>query len=60
MSSDNSKATRMGNAKDIRNAALDEAARVAIAHSNYGALSGNRRALKIAAAIELLKSKNDD
>lgn len=46
--------------QQIRNAALDEAARVAIAHSNYGALSGNRRAFKIKAAIEALKRHEDD
>jgi hypothetical protein len=47
-------------AKDIRNAALEEARAAAIAHSNYGALSGNRRAFKIASAIEALKAKVDD
>jgi hypothetical protein len=46
--------------KEIRNAALEEAARVAIAHSNYGSTSGNSRAFKIARAIEALKAKEDD
>jgi hypothetical protein len=50
----------MATSKQIRNAALDEARRVAVAHSNYGALSGNRRAFKIAGAIEALKAKEDD
>lgn len=46
--------------KDIRNAALEEARQIAIAHSNYGALSGNRRAYKIADAIAALKRHEDD
>jgi len=46
--------------KEIRNAALDEARRAAIAHSNYGGTAGNRRAFKIAAAIEALKAKECD
>ena len=46
--------------KEARNAALEEAWRVAIAHSNYGALAGNLRAFKIADAIKALKAKADD
>lgn len=47
-------------AKDIRNAALEEARKAAIAHSNYGSASGNWRAFKIANAIEALKVKEND
>lgn len=50
----------MATRKQIRNAALEEARQAAIAHSNYGGLSGNRRAFKIASAIEALKAKEDD
>jgi hypothetical protein len=46
--------------KEIRNAALEEARKAAIAHSNYGSASGNWRAFKIANAIEALKAKGND
>jgi hypothetical protein len=46
--------------KEVRNAALREARQAALAHSNYGALSGNRRAFKIASAIDALMAKEDD
>lgn len=46
--------------KEIRNAALAEAARAALSHSNYGSTSGNRRAFKIVDAIEALMAKDGD
>lgn len=40
----------------LRNAVLDEANRMALAHSNYGHVEGNKRAFKISDAIESLKT----